>query len=103
MNYLDHLDKNIPLPAHSFIALIHYKRKSKEFFLVLRSKGQRYKYLAVPVSVFADFCKANNKGSFISQQIIHNGSYKCVPLDPMPMAILEKFTMPQSKKFWLGR
>lgn len=103
MNYQDYFDRDIVIPAPSFLAVIHYKRETKELFLVLRRNGHRYKYSSVPVKVFTELAESTNKGSFVSLNIISGNPYPCVKLDPMPMATLERFTMPAGTKYWLSR
>lgn len=103
MNHNGQFNRDIVFNAPSFIAVIHYKRAEKALYLVLRSRGQRYRYDKVPVNVFNELMDANNKGSYISLNILHNDKYTCTKLDPIPMATLERITMPASKKYWLGR
>lgn len=99
----DNFDRDIIVNAPSFIAVIHYKRAEKALYLVLRKNGWRYKYDKVPVHVFNDLMNASNKGSYVSLNIAHNSEYTCTKLDPMPMATLEKLTLPASQRNWLGR
>ena len=103
MNNQANFNRDILVAAPSFVAVIHYKRESKDLFLVLRKNGWRYRYSNVPVHVFNELMNATNKGSFISLNIVSGNKYPCTKLDPMPMATLEQLIKPASFRNWLAR
>jgi hypothetical protein len=90
-------DQNIVLPKQSFIACMNYKSATSELFIVMRKDGKRYKYLHVPIQIFEEIMNSTNKGSMITQHVIHGG-YKCEPMQPVPMATLEKIIEDNNRK-----
>jgi hypothetical protein len=104
------VNQNVILPRHSFIAVIFYQTATSELFIVLRKTGRRYKYKSVPIETYKEIMRSNNKGSYITQYIIH-GHYEAVEMNQVPMATLEKiigrniYPRPSNEStnlYWLG-
>lgn len=62
------MPKMFPVDS-SAIARIGYDVEAKEAYVEFRESGGVYAYSGVPLEVFADFVRADSKGTFLNEVI----------------------------------
>lgn len=103
MDCKTYYDKPVIFPQQSFIAFIFYVSSSKELHVVMRKEGKQYRY-TITNSLMDDILAANNRASFIAQNIFNNkDKYPGTFVQIVPAATIEQVTLPRSVKHWLRR
>lgn len=101
MNYKDQYDKPVIFPQQSFIAYIFYVSGESALHIIMR-KGKQYRF-TITDKLMNEVLAANNRASYIAQNIIHNPKYTGEFVQIVPMATIEQITLPRSVKYWLGK
>ena len=83
----------ILMPVNSFLAFIEYYPSQKQLFLVM-SKGRRFRYDNFPNDEFAKIEQAQNRGNYISTQIVNKGKFTGMYVDTVPMNIVNEIRSP---------
>lgn len=86
--------ERIVLPISSFIAFADFNEETKIFEFCVRASGKKYA-AKITKTLFREFKRANNKGSFISVYIITK--LQCDFVELVPLATVEEITLPQTK------
>ena len=88
--------ERIILPTSSFIAFVDFFPEDKRLEFTIRKSGKKYA-AKITKKLFDELKKANNKGSFISINII--SKIQCNYVEIVPAATIELITLPKSKYY----
>lgn len=83
---------------NSFLAFIQYDKDNQALFVTLK-KGQQYKYTPFTESSWNKLKQANNKGSYVSLNIVGNRELKCESMGVVPADVLNQNTNYNYQKF----